>query len=221
MAEVLRQFPKHLRRRQRGLCARRHRHRQLQLLGSLQVESARLLHRLRHQLHSHHNAFFSSGSASFADAVTGRTTPAQSVPLLVAHIQRLEVELGKVRAFGEETYNQLQQERQANAPQLEHLLRHFKQNNLVVFGNSESVAYNLPAELARHMQGVLLQTAPASGLTAVRSAYWLVNCKWKQNQLKARAVLVELTSVAAKHIAFQASSRLRADRICLDEDLTP
>ena len=32
---------------------------------------------------------------------------------------------------------------------------------------------------------------------------------------------MELTSVAAKHTAFQASSRLRADRICLDEDLTP
>ena len=65
------------------------------------------------------------------------------------------------------------------------------------------MAYTLPAELARHMHGVLFQTAPASGLTAVRSAYQLG--KWKQDQLKPRAVLVELTSVAAKHTAFQAS----------------
>ena len=69
------------------------------------------------------------------------------------------------------------------------------------------------------MQGVLFQTAPASGLPIVRSAYRLG--KWKQDQLKLRAVLVELTLVAAKHTAFQASSRLRADRIRLDEDLTP
>ena len=108
---------------------------------------------------------------AFADVVAGRTKTAQSVPLLVAHIQRLEVELGKVRAFGEQTCDQLQQERQANAPQLEHLLRHSKRNNLVVFGVPESVAYSLPAELARHMQGVLFQTAPAPGLPIVRSAY--------------------------------------------------
>ena len=41
------------------------------------------------------------------------TAPAQSVPLLVDHIQRLEGDLSKVRAFGEKTHNQLQQERQA------------------------------------------------------------------------------------------------------------
>ena len=80
------------------------------------------------------------------------------------------------------------------------------------------MGYSLPVELARHMQGVLFQIAPASGLTIVRSAYRLG--KWKQDQLKPRAVLVELTLVAAKHTAFQAASRLRADRIRLDEDLT-
>ncbi|KAA6425964.1 MAG: hypothetical protein FRX49_04339 [Trebouxia sp. A1-2] len=53
----------------------------------------------------------------------------------------------------------------------------------------------------------------------VRSAFRLG--KWKQDQSKPRAVLVELLSVAAKHTAFQASSRLRADSIRLDEDLTP
>ena len=45
--------------------------------------------------------------------------------------------------------------------------------------------------------------------------------KWRQSQPKPRAVLVELISVAAKHTAFQASSRLRASKIRLDEDLTP
>ena len=69
------------------------------------------------------------------------------------------------------------------------------------------------------MQGVLFQAAPASELTTVRSAYRLG--KWKQGQLKPRAVLVELMSVGARHTAFQASSRLRAARIRLDEDLTP
>ena len=37
---------------------------------------------------------------------------------------------------------------------------------------------------------------------------------------EARAVLVELTTVSAKHRAFKASSHLRANRIRLDEDLT-
>ena len=100
----------------------------------------------------------------------------QSLPLLVHHIQRLVVDLGKVRAFEEKTYNQLQQERQANALQLEHLLRHFKWNNL----GFQLHGHSLPAELARHVQGVLFQIAPASGLTTVRSAYWLG--KWKQAQ---------------------------------------
>ena len=54
----------------------------------------------------------------------------------------------------------------------------------------------------------------------------LVSCayrlsKWKAAQKKPRAVLVELTTVSAKHRAFKASSRLRASHIRLDEDLTP
>ncbi len=56
-------------------------------------------------------------------------------------------------------------------------------------------------------------------LTKVRSAFRLG--KWKQDQGKPRAVLVELLSVAAKHTAFQASKRLRAMKVRLDEDLTP
>ncbi|KAA6428352.1 MAG: hypothetical protein FRX49_01947 [Trebouxia sp. A1-2] len=56
-------------------------------------------------------------------------------------------------------------------------------------------------------------------LRLVRSAFRLG--KWKQDQSKPHAVLVELLFVAAKHTAFQASSRLRADSIRLDEDLTP
>ena len=156
---------------------------------------------------------------TFADVVAGRTAPAQSVPLLVSEIQKLTLELSKVRAFGDKTYDQLQQERQTTDLQLEHLLRHSKRNNLIMFGVSESMAYSLPAQLARHMQGVLFQTDPASELTVVRSAYRLG--KWRQSQPKPKAVLEELISVAAKHTAFQASSRLRASRIRLDEDLTP
>ena len=134
-------------------------------------------------------------------------------------MQKLTLELSKVRAFGDKTYDQLQQERRTTDLQLEHLLRHSKRNNLIVFGVSESMAYSLPKQLARHMQGVLFQTDPASELTVVRSAYHLG--KWRQSQPKPRAVLVELISVAAKHTAFQASSRLRASKIRLDEDLTP
>ena len=151
--------------------------------------------------------------------MAGRTTPAQSIPLLLSHIQQLEVDLGKVRALGEQTYGQLQQERQAGALQVEHLLRHSKRNNLIVFGVPESTTYSLPAEPARHLLGILFQAAPATELATVRSAYRLG--KWKQGQLKPRAVLVELMLVGAKHTAFQASSRLRAARIRLDEDLTP
>ena len=125
----------------------------------------------------------------------------------------------RMRCKGAKSYGQLQQERQAGALQMEHLLRHSKCNNLVVFGVPESPAYSLPAQLARHMQGVLFQAAPASEQTTVRSAYRLG--KWKEGQLKPRAVLVELMSIGAKHTAFQASSRLRAARIRLDEDLTP
>ncbi|DBA89192.1 TPA: hypothetical protein ACH3X1_016342 [Trebouxia sp. C0004] len=53
----------------------------------------------------------------------------------------------------------------------------------------------------------------------VRSAFRLG--KWRRDQGKPRAVLVELLFVAAKHIAFQASNRLRDLKIRLDEDLTP
>ena len=82
---------------------------------------------------------------TFADVVAGRTAPAQSVPLLVSEIQKLTLELSRVRAFGDKTYDQLQQERQTTDLQLEHLLRHSKRNNLIVFGVSESMAYSLPA----------------------------------------------------------------------------
>ena len=69
------------------------------------------------------------------------------------------------------------------------------------------------------MQRILFQAAPSGELTTVRSAYCLG--EWKQGQPKPRAVLVKLMSIGAKHTAFQASSRLRAARIRLDEDLSP
>ncbi len=81
------------------------------------------------------------------------------------------------------------------------------------------MALNTPAALACHMQGLLFQTPTGSELTKVRSAFRLG--KWKQDQGKPRAVLVELLCVAAKHTAFQASKRLRAMKVRLDEDLTP
>ncbi|DBA87720.1 TPA: hypothetical protein ACH3X1_004723 [Trebouxia sp. C0004] len=53
----------------------------------------------------------------------------------------------------------------------------------------------------------------------VRTAFRLG--KWRQDQSKPRAALVELLSVAAQHTAFQASKRLRDVKIRLDENLTP
>ncbi|KAL0033673.1 hypothetical protein WJX77_000106 [Trebouxia sp. C0004] len=53
----------------------------------------------------------------------------------------------------------------SSAEQLEHLHRHSKRNNLVVFGVPESMALNSPAALACHMQGLLFQTPTGAGLT--------------------------------------------------------
>ncbi len=77
-----------------------------------------------------------------------------------------------------------------------------------------------PEALAAHLQSLLFEDAPSSAAPLVSCAYRLGN--WKAAQKKPRAVLVELTTVSAKHRAFKASSRLRASRIRLsDEDLTP
>ncbi|DBA69291.1 TPA: hypothetical protein ACH3X2_004128 [Trebouxia sp. C0005] len=122
-------------------------------------------------------------------------------------------------AFGNRTYDQLQQEKQSNTEQLERLHRDFKRNNLIVFGVPESAALQTPAALGRHLQGLLFLPTTASELSQVRSAFRLG--KPKQDQSKPCAVLVELLSVAAKHMAFQASSKLRAISIRLDKDLTP
>ena len=130
---------------------------------------------------------------SFADVVAGRATPEQTISVL--------------------------EERQSYTGRLEHLHRHSKRNNLVVFGVPESMVLNTPAALAHHVQGLFFQTGPDSELTLVRSAYRLG--RWKQDQSKPRVILVELLSVAAKHTAFQSSSRLRGMKIRLDEDLTP
>ena len=62
------------------------------------------------------------------------------------------------------------------------------------------------------------EDVPSSAAPLVSCAYRLG--KWKVAQKQPRAVLVELTTVSAKHRAFKASSRLRASRIRLDEDLT-
>ncbi|DBA84916.1 TPA: hypothetical protein ACH3X1_005928 [Trebouxia sp. C0004] len=51
------------------------------------------------------------------------------------------------RAFGERTYDQLQQEKQSNVKQLERLHRHSNRNNLVVFG---AVMLELLSVAAKH-----------------------------------------------------------------------
>ncbi|DBA74374.1 TPA: hypothetical protein ACH3X1_011140 [Trebouxia sp. C0004] len=142
---------------------------------------------------------------SFADVVAGRTKPEQTISVLIGEVQRLTMEVSQVRAFGTRTYDQLQQEKQSSAEQLEHLHRHSKRNNLVVFGVPESMALNTPGSAGvPHARAALSDTH----LTKVRSAFRLG--KWKQDQGKPRAVLVELLSVAAKHTAFQAFKRLKA-----------
>ncbi len=94
---------------------------------------------------------------SFADMVAGRTTPEQTVSVLISEVQRLTMEVSQARACGTRTYDQLQQEKQSSAERLEHLHRHSKRNNLVVFGVPESMALNTPTALACHMQGLLFQ----------------------------------------------------------------
>ncbi|DBA95808.1 TPA: hypothetical protein ACH3X1_001357 [Trebouxia sp. C0004] len=63
---------------------------------------------------------------------------------------------------------------------------------------------------------LLFEGVPSSAAPLVSCAYRL----GKLAQKKPRAILVELTTVSAKHRAFKASSRLGASRIRLDEDLT-
>lgn len=156
---------------------------------------------------------------SWADVVAGKATSAQSLAAAICKVQELVLECSRLTQFGETTFEQLQQQRITNSEQLEHLRRHSKRNNIVVFGVPESSLYSTPAALAKHIQKVLFEAAPASQPTAVCNAFRLG--KWRADQQKPRAILVELLSVSAKHVAFQASSRLRAAGIRLDEDLTP
>ncbi|DBA82162.1 TPA: hypothetical protein ACH3X1_007149 [Trebouxia sp. C0004] len=99
------------------------------------------------------------------------------------------------------------------------MLRYSKRRNLVVFGIAEGSACATPEALAAHLQSLMFEDAPSSAAPLVSCACRLG--KWKAAQRKSRAVLVELTTVSAKHRALKASSRLRASRIRLDEDLTP
>ncbi len=86
--------------------------------------------------------------------------------------------------------------------------------------HSRELSLCYPEALAAHLQSLLFEDAPSSAAPLVSCAYRLG--KWKAAQKKPRAVLVELTTVSAKHKTFKASSRLRASRIRLsDEDLTP
>ncbi|DBA85832.1 TPA: hypothetical protein ACH3X1_005381 [Trebouxia sp. C0004] len=118
-------------------------------------------------------------------------------------------------------HDNCRQQRMESSPQTEHMLRYSKRQNLVVFGIAESSACATPEALAAlhaHVQSLLFEGVASSAAPLVSCAYRLG--KWKVAQKKPRAVLVELTTMSAKHRAFKASSRLRASRIRLDEDLT-
>ena len=158
--------------------------------------------------------------ASWADVVAGRVQNQQQVvPVLIAKIQQLEQLVQNHQAINDSRRDDFLQFRTATSAQIEQTLRYSKRRNLVVFGVAESSAYTTPGALAAHLQDLLFEGSPSSTSFLVGCAYRLG--KWKSAQKKPRAVLVELTSVSAKHRAFQASKRLRATHIRLDDDLSP
>ena len=142
-----------------------------------------------------------------------------TIQALVAEVEQLKKLINNNRAQSDSQHDNCRQHRMESSPQTEHMLRYSKRQNLVVFGVAESSACTTPEALAAHLHSLLLGDVPSSAAPLVSCAYRLG--KWKAAQKKPRAVLVELTTVSAKHRAFKASSRLRASHIRLDEDLTP
>ncbi len=141
-----------------------------------------------------------------------------TIQALVAKVEQLEKLIQNHQAQSNSQHDNCRQHRMESSPQTEHMLRYSKRQNLVVFGIAEGSACATPEALAAHIQGLLFEGVLSSAAPLVSCAYRLG--KWKAAQKKPRAVLVELTTVSAKHRAFKASSRLRANRIRLDEDLT-
>ena len=84
-----------------------------------------------------------------------------------------------------------------------------------MFGIVESASLYTPLALAEHVSQLLSEGAPRK--VAVSTAFRLG--KWRSDQKKPRAVLVELQTVADKH--FKGSQHLRGKKIRLDDDLTP
>ena len=142
-----------------------------------------------------------------------------TIQALIARVEQLEKLIQNSQAQSNAQHDNCRQHRMESSPQTEHMLRYSKRQNLVVFGIAESSACASPEALTAHVQSLLFEGLPSSAAPLVSCAYRLG--KWKAAQTKPRAVLVELTTVSAKHRAFKASSRLRANRIRLDEDLTP
>ena len=142
-----------------------------------------------------------------------------TIQALIARVEQLEKLIQNNQAQSNAQHDNCRQHRMESSPQTEHMLRYSKRQNLVVFGIAESSACASPEALTAHVQSLLFEGLPSSAAPLVSCGYRLG--KWKAAQTKPRAVLVELTTVSAKHRAFKASSRLRANSIRLDEDLTP
>ncbi|DBB06992.1 TPA: hypothetical protein ACH3X1_011583 [Trebouxia sp. C0004] len=116
-----------------------------------------------------------------------------TIQALFAKVEQLRKLIQNNQAQSNNQHDNCRQQHMESSPQTEHMLRYSKRQNLVVFSIAKSSAYATPEALAAH---------------------------WKVAQKKPRATLEALTIVSAKHRAFKASSRLRASRIHLDEDLT-
>ena len=169
-------------------------------------------------------------SAPAAKAVDGDVAPQSATPwrnvlmgnipddrhiiqALIARVEQLEKLIQNNQAQSHVQHDNCRQHRMERAPQTEHIFRYSKRQNLVVFGTAENSACASPEALTTTCKVCCSRIYPAQQRALVSCANRLG--KWKVAQKKPRAVLVELTTVSAKHRAFKASSRLRADSIRL------
>ncbi len=131
-----------------------------------------------------------------------------TIQALFAEVEQLKKLINNNRAQSDRQHDNCRQHRMESSPQTEQMLRYSNRQNLVVFGLAENSACATPEALAAHLQSLLFEDAPSSAAPLVSCAYRLG--KWKAAQKKPRAVLVELTTVSAKHRAFKESSRQAA-----------
>ena len=159
-------------------------------------------------------------ATSWRDVLMGNSLDDRhTIQALIAEVEQLKKLINNNRAQSDSQHDNCRQHCMESSPQTEHMLRYSKRQNLVVFGVAESSACTTPEALAAHLHSLLFGDVPSSAAPLVSCAYR--SGKWKAAQKKPRAILVELTTVSAKHRAFKASSRLRASHVRLDEDLTP